>query len=1521
LSRHKRLTSNFRGLSALLQSGQTGVAWKKFFEYSLLYSPIAVYSYAEDKLSSFFPAKLWSESLSGYLVSPFLNPRRTRGIWVALVGVLALVLPLVGPVGTGFATPDPEPTTVGLTVTVTGVSPADPISGAAVYYEFYDSENDAVEFVKCGETEADGDVTCSVPEETFIEIQVNGPTGFLSRGEVEFFVPAASEQPTAATTIELEEVPVGAKAVTIATGVTGAQVYLSEFSSGQVRLRSDTSGNVQFQAVSAGSYTLSVYKDGYLSWDSNRFRFSGLTDASFLIALPPEGDRQISGLVTLPGGGPVEGVDVRASFFEEASGGFFSWFSQGVTGEDGSFSILNVPAKTAIELRFDHEVPGYFQRSEPFVVNTSAGNATRSYELVPLPEGNFTVSGTIRDGQGQPRGAGVPVTLTLNDWENGVASFSTTATGQGSFELSGLPFGEYFLSLGEVTGFLSWSTTVNVTSNRVVNVLLAPVGTKTISGKVTNSATSAGIPDVEVSAFASINGSSWNSFGVETNAQGDFSITDVPSGEIQLFIYGPDGFYQSWDQVKVDTTGSGTSFTQNFALEPLPNGTQTISGTVTKRDGSEPATALDGVTVYLSYSTFGQGQNRYYSTSTVTAIDGTYEFGNLWPGQYWLWAECSQDCSGFDNAWGSVRLQENGPDVARNFGLRPLPAADSDLTLRLFSDSLKQNPIQGVEVSINNTSFGAINAFGRTNASGEVTFSNLPAGTYTYWVNSSAPGFSDWRPVFEYPSYSDTFIRVSGTTSRDVVLTPISYADTRNVSGTLVDQRTNTPISGAQISLSSDGLGFWTTTATNGQWSIPSVPAGKYWVSTFIESSDGVAYTFIYQEVDVPAGAGEFSIALATRSLAPGSGSVTAVLRDKATHARITSGETVYLSHESANFFREAQTVNGEVTFSNLPPGGYYLSAESNGYLFDEGVYVTVEQTGNTQVSFRGEKLNRSGSLTVNVKEFIDTNDTPAVEGAWISIAVVPTDPTQPTQFVADLYGQTDETGQIVFGKGTGQYSDFKIPVGRQLELTVDVFFGPSADRPGGLVPHTERFTLSATAPNNDRTIDVLLMPGGSLSGEVTVPAGQSPAGLYVSAFDAGTENWVGWAEVAVDGKFTIDSLPEGKYVVLVEDYRSSGPSVQNAYIGTTLAPVSSRASAAEWTVESGATTEIKAGLTTTVNLVAGVTISGVVNVSIDGSAQDLPAGRWVFVDVLDNSDANNPRPLDVPAYGWTSGFNNGAYSVRGLAPGDYLLQFVDGFSFSDGFSASSRLYETVDVAVTVTSDGLTGQNVTMSVQTPDSNRATAFTIDADADLEGGIGVDSSLGIAATVDIQLPQEMAGEWVLPVANSTAVVLREPGATSDGWVQVRSDGTVSVELPEDLVGQHKIGVRDADDRLVGWSSVTISNNPAASTGSKKSSKSNVQVLPAGEVESIRQWMQSPTGARPTQEDGSPLPRVAPEPPATPAPPAEEAPTPGEETQTTAVAESAGIGTLLWWVLGILVAVGAITALVLIVRRRLV
>ena len=1217
------------------------------------------------------------------------------------------------------------------------------------------------------------------------------------------------------------------------------------------------------------------------------------TEVSLTVTVVDETD----GTDTPPG---IQGAELRV--WREGVGTNLCFTS----GEDPVFTAANgvasclVPANAS--LRFEILPPTDredFLRPFSEALFTAEDDVSREVATIKAPSGSRSISGTLRSSSPSVvLGPDKNVNLLYNDDDYGFFSRDVFTDSAGNFSFGGLAPGKYVLQTNG-DDHLYWFADVTLGSvDLVVNPNLLAPGTLVIQGNVFERGTEIPVEDVSVTAFLERDGSTQSSWGetVETDDTGSFVITGVPAGRIGLFISEtPDGYFEQWADVTLNTRSGELEHT--FFLDPLPTTRGgTISGVVSD-DGSgvdDDIAAVEGATVYLSYS---QGDRGYFK-SEKTEADGSFSFEDLWAGQYWLWVNCDLPCSGLDSAWSSVRITDLANPTPRNFTLKTLPTGNNTLELT-FED--QGGPISDLYVDVQNRSFTSIWEDGTTGADGKVSLTGLPTGSYSVWPQTYDQ--ENDRPAFKSLPWGQEIVAVGeGTTEKTLRLERIDYANGSRVSGTVIDTRTGSPVAGANISLSTESISLNTIAGPDGSWEFATVPPGDdYFLFVGPPNFDDTVYEYVFRDVGTVPQNGDLTLNVETRSILPGTGSVTVTTRDKVNHRRI-SGETVFLNHATANYFEEGQTVNGTFVFSNLPPGTYYLQADSNEFLFDEGFEVEVGQTGNTNVTFRGESLSRIGTVSGKIS---DENGA-GLQGAFVQIGVIATSEGEETPFsrwVSDLYAFTDDNGN---------YELTRVPVGREIEIEVDVSFGSAAGRPGGLVPFSERFTLNTDNPSATKNIS--MVPGGVIFGTVTVQGGSTPQGLWATAFDADSLNWLSSAPVLGDGTFSIERLRattgDQRVIVLFEDFRRSGASIQNAFYA---------ASGLSFTPGGAAKLQVTSGGTTTLDtrqLQLGGSIEGTVSVLIDGEDAELPRGRWVYVQVRDSDQAVVPF-----VGGYADGFSGGDYSIRGLAPGDYTLEFIDGLSLWGGFTTGTerRLYNTVtSTSLTVTAGGVTTYDQQMSTTRPQEvpkDVPVISALDADGDLEGGIGISSSLGIGAETSIELPSEMAGEWVLVVANSTPQFLTEQ------WVQVSADGSVTFTLPADLQGNHQIAVQDASEQLVGWSQVNISNNPAPSS---RTSSKKAKAVPAEQIEEARQWMQNPVGPRPTVGVEPEMPEASEaevEPPVVEpeADTTEDAPS-AETEQATAQATDAGVGTLLWWVLGILVAIGAIAALVLIARRRL-
>ena len=169
--------------------------------------------------------------------------------------------------------------------------------------------------------------------------------------------------------------------------------------------------------------------------------------------------------------------------------------------------------------------------------------------------------------------------------------------------------------------------------------------TGTVSGRVTNSATSQGIPGAEVCVLSS-------SQCATANAQGNYSIANVPAGS-QTVRATATGYAAGQQNV---TVIAGGTVTANFALVAAPT-TGTVSGRVTRASNNQ---AISGAQVCVLSS----------NQCANTNAQGNYSITNVAAGSQTVRATAN----GFTAAQQNVTVPAGGT-VTANFSLVSTPAS------------------------------------------------------------------------------------------------------------------------------------------------------------------------------------------------------------------------------------------------------------------------------------------------------------------------------------------------------------------------------------------------------------------------------------------------------------------------------------------------------------------------------------------------------------------------------------------------------------------------------------------------------------------------------------------------------------------------------------------------------------------------------------------------------------------------------------------------------------------------------
>ncbi len=225
--------------------------------------------------------------------------------------------------------------------------------------------------------------------------------------------------------------------------------------------------------------------------------------------------------------------------------------------------------------------------------------------------------------------------------------------------------------------------------------------------------------------------------------------------------------------------------------------------------------------------------------------------------------------------------------------------------------------------------------------------------------------------------------------------------------------------------------------------------------------------------------------------------------------------------------------------------------------------------------------------------------------------------------------------------------------------------------------------------------INAAMAPGASISGTVTAAVGGALlAGVCVTASSSGGS--FGSADTAADGTYTITGLAAGSYDITFDATDcGAGNYVTDYYNGTPAGTLQYSDAVAVPVTAGGTASAIGAALAT------GSSISGTVTAAAGGAAL---AGVCVSASSLDGL-----------AYSYAISASNGTYTLAGLAPDSYTVQFYSGCE--DGNFAEQYYNNTSTgtplksgssaVAVTVASPR-TGLNAVMAAGATISGTVTA---------------------------------------------------------------------------------------------------------------------------------------------------------------------------------------------------------------------
>lgn len=393
-------------------------------------------------------------------------------------------------------------------------------------------------------------------------------------------------------------------------------------------------------------------------------------------------------------------------------------------------------------------------------------------------------------------------------------------------------------------------------------------------------------------------------------------------------------------------------------------------------------------------------------------------------------------------------------------------------------------------------------------------------------------------------------------------------------------------------------------------------------------------------------------------------------------------------------------------------------------------------------------------------------------------------------------------SGEFISGSDTNWDGSFEIGGLPLTELVLRAeFYDDSLD----LAPAQISFELSTDDP--ETVVDVELTEGGTLVGSVSQADTLQPLGdVTVLVLDADSHQIVAREWLSGHADFVIGRLPSGDYLVKLMVSPVYGATVEqdvqltaaggNYWTTDDPTGTSDVAEASRITVESGA---VVSGID--MQLGVGSGIVGVVKVSTLDGPVTLPARREL--SVLVERFVNGSWVPQEESMGGTDGYAlGGFFAVTGLAEGHYRVTLHD--STFGNRALVDHQFEVDTVAGQLTDVGEKVLEIAVPTTAPSATDLAQLDERIVQLLNGLVGAPEEAEAGDEITISVGAQYAGEWIGVTANSTPTLL-------GSWVQVGADGTVSVAVPRDLTGSHRLVVQDADAFPMGWSSIELA--PAA------------------------------------------------------------------------------------------------------------
>ena len=908
----------------------------------------------------------------------------------------------------------------------------------------------------------------------------------------------------------------------------------------------------------------------------------------------------------------------------------------------------------------------------------------------------------------------------------------------------------------------------------------------------------------------------------------------------------------------IELTPAGPLYTLTLTISDAesPNTPHSFEGSVEiTADAPEPR---DGVSEFLRWiKDFSPGED----ISPVDFVPGNVQI---------LAQSTDSNENGFSTRGLRLNLSEN---TTRNIRLRasvPEPTGIEKLNVTITAvdgvlgqcaevtlrGPVTRNGFEGDPVDCFGSGPSSDAVFTKAGDTYTYRFEDLPAGVYSVRFGDRKADLGTYSTLT--PRESRVIVEALRNAENEVLanehnvdIRVFNIEKTRAVTGTFVVDGVapGNVFDGLEVAIEPQNSGLpiddqFAEIEPDGSFEMSGLPYGRYVL--YLNNFDGPPWFRFIDDVEFVLN--ENDPAVVTLTLPPlqieplNSGrSLQLTIQDRVSHRPI-DGLEVRISHRDSYFTQSATTMrqsDGRVyaLFTNLPSGEFFVTTD------DDRTFLpnpTVVSGDSGQVRVRADQFTLNASVTGLL---VDPFGSP-IAG---SISVL----QQGREGVDLLPGSA-------MADSDGEFEGQNWPSG----IPLIVEFTPLL---GAIDVAPLRITVEPLTPNVVTDLGEITLPfGTAIQG---ILDGLNPLARYSVEVFTPTNIYIRDEGVDADGYFRIENLPLGPVKLGIRENDETVGGTRNSrplYISNENGSYEATNTFAGLPTILLTRAELDLGIIDMSSALGEPVRSVTGQVRVQVGAQDsnetipLPRGRGIRLELLEESGGELvPTFYNTVATPDVTGLDNGGtFVLPSVPPGEYVLRF------RDATRSDNRGFETLDVQIVVpvieegTPQGewsidLGRIAITAIIPVGDIIPVTLNNVDSVSDFEDFVSIDGQPAAGQLVTLEVGEDMAGEWVLVVANS------DPEVISDGWVRVGADGKVSATIPATLPTNisHRLAIQDADLALTGWTRLNLGSGTTPQTGTSGSTKkrSSIALSEAEELAFSSPFVpRQPSGSAPATKE---------------------------------------------------------------------